>query len=48
MPVWLYALLVFAPLALIGRLIKAPDVLVFAAACLGLVPLAGKALEQRI
>jgi len=40
-PRWLYALLVFAPLAAIGQLLGAPPALVFAAACLGLVPLAG-------
>jgi Ca2+:H+ antiporter len=40
-PVWLYALLVFAPLAVVGRVLGAPEVLVFASACLGLVPLAG-------
>src|SRR5437763_16547405 len=40
-PVWLYALLVFAPIAVISRLAGAPPVLVFALACLGLVPLAG-------
>ncbi|MDQ6670337.1 MAG: calcium/proton exchanger [Chloroflexota bacterium] len=41
MPRWLYALLVFAPLAVAGQLLGAPPVLVFAAACFGLVPLAG-------
>src|ERR1700686_3930252 len=40
-PRWLYALLIFAPVAIIGRILGAPAVLVFAAACLGLVPLAG-------
>ena len=41
MPRWLYALLVFALLAVVGQLLGAPPTLVFAAACLGLVPLAG-------
>src|SRR6266851_2321345 len=41
MPPWLYAMLVFGPLAVGARLAGAPDVLVFAAAGLGLVPLAG-------
>ena len=41
MPRWLYGLLVFGFLAVVGRLLGAPPVLVFAAACLGLVPLAG-------
>ena len=41
MPGWLYALLVFAPLAVGGRVLGAPDPLVFGAACLGLIPLAG-------
>src|SRR5579859_8037633 len=41
MPRWLYALLVFALVALVGRLAGWPAPLVFAAACLGLVPLAG-------
>ncbi|HEV7663990.1 MAG TPA: calcium/proton exchanger [Chloroflexota bacterium] len=41
MPRWLYALLVFAPLAVAARLFGAPPLLVFIAACLGLVPLAG-------
>jgi len=40
-PRWLYALLVFALVALVGRLAGWPPPLVFAAACLGLVPLAG-------
>jgi Ca2+:H+ antiporter len=40
-PRWLYALLVFALLAVVGQLLGAPPTLVFAAACLGLVPLAG-------
>jgi len=34
-------MLVFAPLSVVGRLVGAPDVVVFGAACLGLVPLAG-------
>ncbi len=41
MPRWLYALLVFALLAVAGQALGAPPALVFAAACLGLVPLAG-------
>src|SRR5579859_6121031 len=41
MPRWLSAMLVFAPLSVVGRLVGAPDVVVFGAACLGLVPLAG-------
>ena len=41
MPLWLYALLVFAPLAVIARTLNAPPVLVFALACLGIIPLAG-------
>src|SRR3981081_3019201 len=41
MPRWLYAMLVFGPLAVAGRVVGAPDLLVFAAAGLGLVPLAG-------
>ena len=40
-PGWLYALLVFGLLAVAGQILDAPPVLVFAAACLGLVPLAG-------
>jgi Ca2+:H+ antiporter len=40
-PRWLYALLVFGLLAVAGQILGAPPVLVFAAACLGLVPLAG-------
>jgi Ca2+:H+ antiporter len=39
--VWLYALTVFGVLAVIGKEIGAPPLLVFAAACVGLVPLAG-------
>src|ERR1700716_2966103 len=34
-------MLVFAPVAVIGRLVGAPPVFVFALACLGIVPLAG-------
>src|SRR6266851_6020834 len=41
MPRWLYAMLVFGPLAVAGRVVGAPDLLVFSAAGLGLVPLAG-------
>lgn len=41
MPGWLYALLVFAPLAVAGSVLGAPAPLVFGAACLGLIPLAG-------
>jgi Ca2+:H+ antiporter len=41
MPRWLYAMLVFAPLAVAGRLAGAPPLLVFGLACLGLIPLAG-------
>src|SRR6266852_3929260 len=41
MPRWLYAMLVFGPIAVGARLVGAPDVMVFAAACLGMVPLAG-------
>jgi Ca2+:H+ antiporter len=40
-PRWLYALLAFGVLASVGRLAGWPPTLVFAAACLGLVPLAG-------
>jgi Ca2+:H+ antiporter len=40
-PRWLYGLLVFALLAVLGQVLGGPPVLVFAAACLGLVPLAG-------
>jgi Ca2+:H+ antiporter len=41
MPGWLYALTVFALLAVAGDLSGAPPVAVFASACLGLIPLAG-------
>ena len=41
MPRWLYGLLLFALVAVAGRLLGAPPAFVFAAACLGLVPLAG-------
>jgi Ca2+:H+ antiporter len=41
MPPWLYALLVFGPIAIALRAAGASDVLVFVAACVGLVPLAG-------
>jgi Ca2+:H+ antiporter len=40
-PKWLYALTVFALLAVVGDLAGAPPVAVFASACLGLIPLAG-------
>jgi Ca2+:H+ antiporter len=40
-PGWLYALLVFAPLAVVGHALGAPDLFVFVSACLGLIPLAG-------
>jgi Ca2+:H+ antiporter len=40
-PRWLYALTVFAVLAVVGQAVAAPAVLVFACACLGLIPLAG-------
>jgi Ca2+:H+ antiporter len=40
-PRWLYALVVFAPVAVIARVLGAPPLLVFVAACIGLVPLAG-------
>jgi Ca2+:H+ antiporter len=41
MPRWLYTMLVFGPLAVGARFAGAPDVLVFVAAGLGLLPLAG-------
>src|SRR5712692_4774487 len=41
MPRWLYAMLVFGPIAVGARLVGAPDLLVFTVAGLGLVPLAG-------
>ena len=41
MPRWLYALMLFAPLAVVARLSARRAPLVFLAACLGLVPLAG-------
>jgi len=41
MPRWLYALMVFGVLAVVGEAVAAPAVLVFTFACLGLVPLAG-------
>jgi Ca2+:H+ antiporter len=41
MPRWLYAMLVFGPVAVVGRLVGAPDIFVFGAASLGMVPLAG-------
>jgi Ca2+:H+ antiporter len=40
-PRWLYGLTAFGALAVVGDLLAAPPVLVFAAACLGLIPLAG-------
>jgi Ca2+:H+ antiporter len=40
-PVWLYAFLVFGVVAVVGNAVGAPALLVFAAACLGLIPLAG-------
>lgn len=41
MPLWLYALMIFGVLAVIGDLLGAPEILVFTSACLGLIPLAG-------
>ncbi len=41
MPLWLYALLVFAPVAVVARFLNLPPVLVFTLACLGIIPLAG-------
>jgi Ca2+:H+ antiporter len=41
MPLWLYALTVFGLFAVIGEFLGAPAVLVFACACIGLIPLAG-------
>src|SRR5215471_4526893 len=41
MPRWLYALMVFGVLAVVGEAVAAPAVLVFTFACLGLIPLAG-------
>jgi Ca2+:H+ antiporter len=40
-PRWIYGLLVFGVLAVVGKLLGAPSLLVFVAACLGMVPLAG-------
>jgi Ca2+:H+ antiporter len=40
-PWWLYALVVFGALAVVGEAVGAPPVPVFVAACVGLVPLAG-------
>jgi Ca2+:H+ antiporter len=40
-PRWLYALILFGVLAVVASLVGAPATLVFAAACLGLIPLAG-------
>ena len=41
MPVWLYAMLIFAPIAVVANALSAPPLLVFGTACLGLIPLAG-------
>ena len=41
MPLWLYALTAFGAVAVVGDILGAPAPLVFAAACLGLIPLAG-------
>ncbi len=41
MPRWVYGLTVFGVLAVIGQFLGASPVAVFAAACLGLIPLAG-------
>jgi Ca2+:H+ antiporter len=41
MPRWLYALVVFGVLAVVGEAAGAPAVLIFTSACLGLIPLAG-------
>src|SRR6266851_1013457 len=40
-PRWVYALVGFGAVAVAGELLGAPPVMVFAAACLGMVPLAG-------
>jgi Ca2+:H+ antiporter len=40
-PNWLYALLLFAPVAIVAGVGGAPPLAVFVLACLGLVPLAG-------
>ena len=40
-PFWLYALIVFGLLAVVGGPIGAPAILVFTSACVGLIPLAG-------
>jgi Ca2+:H+ antiporter len=40
-PIWLYALIVFGVVAVVGEAVGAPPILVFLAACLGLIPLAG-------
>lgn len=41
MPRWIYALLAAGAIAVAGQILSAPPLLVFAAACIGLVPLAG-------
>src|SRR5919197_2591813 len=41
MPLWLYALLVSPPAAVIAKALQAPPTLVFALAALGIIPLAG-------
>ena len=41
MPRWVYGLTLFGALAVVGEVAGAPAVAVFAAACLGLIPLAG-------
>ncbi|HEX3244781.1 MAG TPA: cation transporter, partial [Chloroflexota bacterium] len=49
MPRWLYALMLFLPVALVARLTSLPDIVVFAASALGLAPLAaiiGRATEE--
>src|SRR5919202_4169665 len=38
---WIYALLLFAPAAVVARFLALPDLVVFGSAALGLVPLAG-------
>jgi len=49
LPRWFYLLLVFVPLALVARVTSLPPLIVFSAATIGLVPLAGligEATEQ--
>src|ERR1051326_4619050 len=41
MPVWLYALTAFGLIAVVGSAVGAPPSLIFASACIGLIPLAG-------